>query len=415
MNRNLVIKGMRPLKEIMDLPGRTYGIEIHCHFPYEEIEVHSSKTIALPEDKRQLLEAVPDYPNPQKWFMPDAYAATVEDCYLIGNSGMIVTPDGWLIKESAGIAGYQLDQRCIDVPTLLNKIKCFSLEGISSINGRCYVAVNPNFGYAHQLIECCLPMLFFNNCQFHKILVTPGNNMNIVKQWVHFAGLPEDYLLAVGQNQVIQAKQLSFYGLSSFALFRPELRKKVYETLIKPKLANKEPDKKIFLLPDKASLSKNKRLCDNLEEVVNFFSGNGYEMMDPAEYNFAQKIDLLAQAKSTVSLAGSSLFNVHFFSSPQTLNALLFPPSFFPLKFFLTALAVEYNFCHLLGVFPNIYKKYFGNYRVSLTTLGSLSLFHDNPKVAFFKCDYPAQFVSENGAHVDSSKLQEFYKLLDVE
>lgn len=358
---SLTIKGIKSLEELINIPDRKYSIKIHNHFPYEEFNLskewlfgkHAYSNFGVTKEfweatyfeRESRTRATPD-----RWFIAESYSVTIENAITIGSSGMVVTPDGWLIKESTSLAGHWTDNRCIDIPMLLEKIKVLNDDAVHYLEGHAFIATNPSSGYGHHLTENCLPLLLFLGEPLSHILTTPGANNTIVKQWLELFNFPKENILEIGVTDFVQVKELSFYGHATHYFLNPELIRILRNNILPKYSVGKTATKKIYL-NSKTSARKN-HAEDDLEK---FFVNKGYESVDPATLDFRQKMEKLSTAKTIAVIPGSAAWNINCFAPLDSTILYLENPNYLPSTCRINVPVDPYNYVHIEPIFPFMY------------------------------------------------------------
>lgn len=363
--RVLKIRGIKPLQEIIEDPNRNYGLKVTNHFPYEEFQL--SKYWLFGEDAYKHFGVSKKFwqatyferetrlrATPERWFIADGFSAVIEDGIAIGHSGMVVTPDGWLIKESTSMAGHWHDRRCIDIPLLLDHIKEINRDEINKLAGNAYLAVNPSSGFGHHLVESCIPLLLFLDEDLTHIVTTPGSNDSIVKQWLELFNFPSENFVSLAPTEYLQVKELSFFGHASHYFVRPEVVKILREKLLPVFSYEGTPDKRIYL-NSRSSVRKNHAE----EELEAFFIEQGFESIDPAELRFHEKMQTLTSAKTIAAVPGSAIWNILCFAPLESNIIYLENPAFMPSTYRIDAPVPPHNYVHIEPIFPHMYN-FFG-------------------------------------------------------
>jgi hypothetical protein len=315
---SLRIKGVKWFKDILDDNSRQFGLKVHKHLPQKTIqfeEFGNDSFIRRPEDNK-LIKTLADYflPWPTERLYPDTYAATIENATVIGNTGIVLTPDNYIIAETASMTGYN-DGRCPTVHQLLEgKVEFYHL---GHLNTKVLSVANPNFGYGHHLMESFFVLLWFiaYGQKWNFIHTVEGPNYDRMREFIVALELPTSSLIKGNSRTILSADSISFFAPCSNILLRPETFSMVEKTFIGLRRPNVKASRKFYLISNKLAYGSKFRSVVNIEKAYKILSRKGYEAIDPAEYSLTEKIDLFAQAKAIVSAEGSG-----------TNNALLFPP-----------------------------------------------------------------------------------------
>ena len=283
------IKGAKWFREIVNESQRQYGVEVHNHLPSRIVDVipfgKGTTTIRLPE-QQELIEKLEPFcvgmPQTQKF--PDAYVATIENGTIVGNSGMIITPDGYLISETASMTG-MLDRRCFSFADLKNPH--FNPPFREHIKGNLLSLANPNGGYMHQVCESMIPLLWFNNHNIDKIHVVEGPNKDRLQEFLTDLKLDKNLLIVGNAVEVFSADKVSFFAPNSYFLsLRPEsidtLRKVLINPLIKDCIL---PQKKIYFKTGIKAGGASSRKIVNLELLEGYLKELNYEILRSSDLN----------------------------------------------------------------------------------------------------------------------------------
>lgn len=317
MNKVLNIKGIKWFKDIINDNSRQFGLNVHKHLPQKTIqfeELGNDSFIRRPEDN-ELIKTLAQYflPWPTERLYPDAYAATIENGTIIGNTGIVLTPDNFIIAETASLTDYN-DGRCPTVQQLLQGKEEF--KHVGHLGANALSVANPNGGYGHHLIESLFVLFWFMACDqsWDRIYVVIGPNHDRMKEFIEALEIPPASLLVGDRKTVFSADTVSFFAPNSTMLTRPETVAMVEKTFFSPRRPTFKPSRKFYLIADKLVQGSKLRGNVNIKKVYEILDKKGFEPIDPAGYSLTEKIDLFAQAKAIVSAEGSG-----------TNNALLFP------------------------------------------------------------------------------------------
>lgn len=321
------VHGVKWFKDIVKDSNRQYGVEVHEHLPQRDIVFKpfgDDGAIRLPEDTElinHLRSRFGDTPVLRKY--PDAYAATIQDGTLVGNSGMVITPDGYIIAETASLTGYR-DYRCLSIQDLQKTNLPLQYEG--HLNGNVLSVANPNGGYGHHLVESFFSMIWFNNCPINYIHVAEGPNYRRMSEFLCALQIPTESMVQAKLMEFRTASAVSFFGPNSFYLLRKETIDRVEDLLVKPRRPNVDVTKKIYMVTRAKSIGAKNRILSTENELQLFLVNKGYECIDPALYDIEEKIKLFSQVSHVVSCAGSGSYNAFFFTPPNVTIAHIMPP-----------------------------------------------------------------------------------------
>lgn len=311
------IRGIRWLIDIIEDSNRQYGVEVHTHLPEKDVVFKpygDDGAIRLPEDREfinHLRCRFGDTATIRQY--PDTYAATIQDGSMIGNSGMVVTPDGYLIAETTSLAGYR-DGRSLTIEDLQRTDLSLPFGGHYDSNVL-YVA-NPNGGYGHHLIESLCSVLWFHDYPFDYINVAEGRNYERMSEFISALNIPLESMLKTRRLEFTTASAVSFFGPSSLFLLREETIDLMNNLLVEALRPDVPAKRKFYLITGDKSYGSKNRLIANEHKLQELLRNNGYECIDPALYNLVEKIDLFSEASHVVTHSGSASYNALFFT-PQ--------------------------------------------------------------------------------------------------
>ena len=408
------IQGAKWLCDIIKDPQRQYGIEIHKHLPKRRIEVipygRGTTTIRLPE-QQELIERLEPFcvGMPETQILPDAYVATIENGTVVGNSGMIVTPDGYLIVETASMTG-GLDRRCFSFDDLKNPN--FDPPFGNHIKGRLLSLANPNGGYLHHVCESIIPLLWFNNHIIDKIHVVEGSNKDRVHEFLTDVKLDTNILVVGKSEEVYSADKVSFFAPNSYFLStRSEsidiLRKVLVDPFIRDRVT---PRKKVYFKTGIKAGGASSRKVVNLEQLEGYLREQNYEFCDPATLTLPEKIVYMQDVDTVFSLYGSAPANI-LFSSNDEIKYIFIPRPFSLIpgnSMPINMAYLSHSDCPTRFVYPG--QCYYNGYlmtgeRVSRTFFISQLI----PNAEFFP-SLPKTYMGTNASEIDIKKFEEFYE-----
>lgn len=309
------IRGARWFKDIIQDPNRQYGITVHQHLPEKDITFKpfgNDGVVRLPEDRdliNHLRSRFGDTPTTRRY--PDTYAATIQDGTMIGNSGMVVTPDGYVIAETTSHTGYG-DGRSLTMQDLQRIDLSLPYGGHHAAN--VLSVANPNGGYGHHLIESLFSMIWFDNCPIDYIHVAEGCNYDRMSEFLTALQIPLESIIQTKPLEFTTASAVSFFGPSSIYLLREETIDLVDNLLIRPLRPDVPATRKFYLATGTKSVGAKSRVLADEHKLQEFLKNDGYECIDPALYNIVEKINLLSQASYIITHAGSGSYNALFFT-----------------------------------------------------------------------------------------------------
>ncbi len=320
------IRGIKWFRDILNDQSRQFGAKVYHHLPAKEVSFKpfgSDGAIRLPEDTELinlLRSRYGESATLRKY--PDTYAATIQDGILVGNSGMVITPDRYLIAETAALTGHK-DNRCLSIQDLQKTN--FPLQYGGHLDGNVLSAANPNSGYGHHLVESFFSLIWFDNCPIDYIHVAEGLNYSRMSEFLSALKIPVEAMAKSKPMEFMTASEVSFFGPSSYTLLREETIDRVENILIKSRRPNVIPIKKYYLTVGAKSLAAKNRTLNNEKELQSYIVSKGYECIDPALYDIEEKINLFSQASHIISHAGSGSYNAFFFTPPDVTLAHIHP------------------------------------------------------------------------------------------
>lgn len=314
------IKGVKWFKDIIEDSSRQFGVDVHVHLPQKEVDLPAygmgTEIIRLPEQQK-LINDLEQYVGrfERTRIFPDAYAATIQDGTVVGNSGMVITPDGYLIAETASLTGFA-DGRSFTIEHLKNS--AFNPAYKEHLKGHLLSTVSPNYGFAHQLCESLFSLLRFNDMDIDYIHVVEGENLDRIKEFITDYEISSELLYATTASEIVSADRVSFYGPSSYALLRPETVEFVKELLVKPRIDSSViPTKKVYFSTGVKTIGAHYRKINNLDKVETFLQEEGVEFIDPATLTTPEKIDYLQNVDTIMAPYGSAGINSLFSLNPK--------------------------------------------------------------------------------------------------
>lgn len=308
------IQGVKSLREILDDSSRQYGVKVHEELPAKTVDfsaVPYADFIKHPEELElieRLVRVVGDLPDSMEF--PEAYAATVEDGLIVGNSGMVVTPDHYVIAETASLSGYG-DGRCLRIENLKDPSVELGFQG--TVDSNVFSAGNPSGGYSHHLMESLFSMLWFIGKGIGHVHVAKGSNQSRMAEFFADLGIPPETLISSQKNQFLKAKEVSFFGPSNFLLLRKETCEMLEKKLVAGRRSKDPPFRKLYLESKSKLSGARARLQRNESALQEFLCDDGFEVIDPAELSLVDKIKVFSEAKQVISASGSALANPLYF------------------------------------------------------------------------------------------------------
>lgn len=411
------IKGVKWFKDIVNDPNRKFGIEIHEHIPAETVTMERlgyDSMIRRPQENGMLQDLAEYYGEfPTQRTFPEAYAATIENGTIIGNSGMIITPDGYLIAETASMVGFQ-DGRCL---TIDNIKKDINLSYKGHFNGNLLSAANPNYGYGHHFIESLISVLWFDGVDIDCINVAEGKNYDRMVEFLEPLGIPKDALLQNKPTEFLSADRVSFFAPCTWFFYpRRAILDMVENRLVAPRRSKIPPSKKIFKIVGQ-NISGANRAVEAQETIMPFLKEQGFECIDPATLNFLEKIDYFSQAQFVINQDA----NAEFFA--PTNNTKFGLVNFSHIGNLTQTQGFELNYQQHITTSPPsiIYPDFCTNNGYFLATNGIMSrncqrimsVQYPNRIYGDIASQVPKTYSGPLAYTVDLKKFEEFFKLLD--
>ncbi len=407
------IRGIKWFKDIVNDPNRQFGLQVHQHLPEKKVPFRGpgfDSIIRLPE-QNEFLHTIASYfgEYANEYTCPEAYAATIENGTIVGNSGMIITPDGYLIAETASMTGY-LDGR---TPTI-NDLKAHTnnLQWKGKIEGAVLSAANPNGGYGHHLLESFVPMLWLDDVDIDFIHTMSGQNYSMMVHLLKAMDIPETCIIQSSQNECLTASSVSFFAPSSFFLMRTETIEMVEKRLVAPRRPDLPQTRKMYLDTGVNVSAAHGRVYANIAEFRSLLHDMHYEIIDPGRYTLQEKIDLFSQASRIISPAQSGLYNGYLFA-PQNADLItLIPAESLLHNAFQNRQLAGYSDCPIYPVYPELCFSH--GYYMHLNGVGRYHMDAFNSvrtgKVAELYTPKPATFT---GQHSPTVNLSSFAQLLE--
>lgn len=307
------IKGVKWFREIINDHQRQFGVEVHTVLPEKKLPVipygKGASIIRLPEQQR-LVEGMEYHFGglPTTRIFPETYAATIQNGTIVGNSGMIITPDGYLIAETASMTGFR-DGRSFMIEDL--KKPSFKPPYRGHFSGWMLSAANPNGGYAHHMRESFFPLLWFDNHDIDLIHISEGTNVERMYEFTALLGVSKEMFLVGKRTETISADRVSFFAPCAVPLYRPETEDMVRKILLEPfRNKNIKPTKKVFLKSGTKTAGAHTRKVVGIEQLEKFLVGEGFEVVDPAVFSLPEKIDYLQEVDTALMTYGSAGANI---------------------------------------------------------------------------------------------------------
>lgn len=409
----LAIKGLKWFRDIVNDNGRQYGIEVHEHLPQMDVQIepygYEKNVVRLPEQE-QLIRTLSTFfgEMPTTRRLPDCYAATIQNATILGTSGMIVTPDGYLIAETTSMIGHN-DGRCYTLNHVFNP--SFDPPYKGHFKGRMLSLANPNGGYAHHLLESFASMFWFYGHDFDNIHTAQGPNTDRLREFMETLGLPTNLLRPGGKEETLSADFVSFFGPCSNVLLRKETVDRVNKLLVEPIRKNATHRKKVYFDTGRKTVGSHLRKDSNIEQVKAFLRSEGFEFIDLATLNIVEKIEYLGQVDVAVTRFGSSPANLFLFGNEALKQIQICSPSA------LTANSVVGNFpanaYTNLPILP-VYKDFClnkGNLMTGSSVLWCKNAIIGRMPAGVFYASMPSNFIGDLCTEVDIVKFKKFYNL----
>ncbi len=307
------IKGVKWFREIINDQQRQFGVEAHNVFPEKKLPVlpygKGTSIIRLPEQQRLVEDMEYHFGGlPATRIFPETYAATIQNGTIVGHSGMIITPDGYLIAETASMTGFR-DGRSFMIEDLRNP--SFKPPYRGHLNSWILSAANPNGGYAHHMRESFFPLLWFDNHDIDLIHVSEGTNAERMYEFTEHLGVPKEMFLVGKRTETISADRVSFFAPCAVPLYRPETEDMVRKLLLEPfRREDIKPTKKVFLKSGTKTAGAHARKVTGIDQLEQFLEEKGFEVIDPAVFSLPEKIDFLQEVETALMTYGSAGANV---------------------------------------------------------------------------------------------------------
>ncbi len=405
------IKGVKWFREIINDKHRQFGIEVHATLPEKKIPAlqygQGTSIIRLPEQQK-LVEDMEYYFGglPATKIYPETYAATIENGTIIGNSGMIITPDGYLIAETASMTGYR-DGRCYMIEHL--KKRSFNPPYKGHISSRVLSLANPNAGYAHHMRESFFSLLWFDNQDIDLIHVVEGPNLERMREFTEDLGIPDEMFLVSKKMEMISADRVSFFAPCAYLLYRSETANTVRRVLLEPFIREGiKPVRKVYPKSGVKTVGAKMRSIPGSKKLERFLIKEGYEVIDLATLSLIEKINYLQEIDTMLVVYGSSVANINLSLNDQIKVVSISGPN----------AIIQGNIMGHNGFLPTyscpvIYPVYpdfcFSNGYLMTTEMIHLYYGYRFPKGQFFSCR-PSQFTSNFSFEIDMDMFKKFYK-----
>lgn len=275
----------------------------------------------------------------------EVFLAGIPNGCVLGPSGVVVTPDGGIVEESAWCDGWLETDRAM---TALRLPRPEKLSGHYFFLGGDLIR-----GYAHWLFDALprLMMLERLNCDDLKLVVFGDLN-----KW------QEDSLEIMGFDHVQREHLGSRYIECEFLHFpsavgKPGNTSRLALSFLRDKLMRNQvtgiADKRIYVTRRKAG----RRHVVNEEELWPILEAHGFEITETENLSLREQIDLFARAKMVIGPHGAGLSNLAF--APSDCQALeLFAPTCLRWMYYYLASARKQKYWYLVGDYAVRAEKY---------------------------------------------------------
>lgn len=317
-----------------------------CWGPYYEIIVASRTETGFLFPQCVVPGIVPEKREGQRYHVyGEIFLAGIPDGRVLGPNGVVITPDGGIVEESAWCDGWLETDRAM---TALRLPRPEKLQGHYFFLGGDLIR-----GYAHWLFDALPRLMMLNRLDCDDLKLVVFGDLN---RW------QEDSLRIMGfdhcQREMLRDRYIEceFLHFPS-AVGKPGNASPLALSFLREKLMRKDAvdiaDKRLYVTRQKAG----RRHVVNEEELEPILKDHGFEIVETENLTLQEQIDLFARAELVIGPHGAGLSNLAF--APSECRVLeLFSPTCLRWMYYYLSSARKQEYWYLIGDYAIEAEKY---------------------------------------------------------
>lgn len=255
----------------------------------------------------------------------EVFLAGIPGGRVLGPNGVVITPDGGIVEESAWCDGWLETDRAM---TALRLPKPEKLSGHYFFLGGDLIR-----GYAHWIFDALPRLMMLERLKSDDLKLIVFGDLNRWQQdSLEIMGFDHYQREALG-NRYIECEFLHFPS----AVGKPGNTSPLALSFLREKLMRKDTvgvaDKRLYVTRRKAG----RRHVVNEEELTPILEAHGFEIVETEHLSFRQQIDLFARAEMVIGPHGAGLSNLAFAPSECRVLELFSPTCFRWMYYYLAA------------------------------------------------------------------------------
>jgi capsular polysaccharide biosynthesis protein len=339
-------KRVKSLREWIVNERQTLDWWNRCWGPYYEEIAPAKGEVGFRQPLCVISGQKPEKREEQRYHVyGEVFLAGIPQGRVLGPSGVIVTPDGGIVEESAWCDGWLEADRAM---TALRLPRPEKLQGHYFFLGGDLIR-----GYAHWIFDALPRLMMLDRLNSNDLTLIVFGKLNTWQEdSLRIMGF-DHYQRELLHDRYIECEFLHFPS----AVGKPGNTSPLALSFLREKLMRKDAvgiaDKRLYVTRRKAG----RRHVVNEEELKPILEDHGFELVETENLTLQEQIDLFARAEMVIGPHGAGLSNLAF--APSECRVLeLFSPTCLRWMYYYLASARKQEYWYLIGDYAIEAEKY---------------------------------------------------------
>jgi hypothetical protein len=265
----------------------------------------------------------------------EAYLARIPNARILGQTGVVITPDGRVVEESTwGEKWLKYDRA----------LTAWRLPRCQAKSGAFYTICSDSYtGYYHWLSEVLPRLIALDGLTIDTKVIVQSNLAAWQTESLAMLGIESDQLLSLDREYL----QLDILYFPSYVGEPGNPHAKAIHWLrekLLPEPRSRQTTRRLYITRRLAA----RRRVANEAEIEPILRDNGFEVVEAETLSFREQINLFSEAEAVVGLHGAGLTNTIFADSGCKILEI-FDPNHVYVHYYALADIMGHNYWYLLG------------------------------------------------------------------
>lgn len=246
---------------------------------------------------------------------------------IVVDQGIVLTADGYAVRESLADFKTGFSSRFVDIHE--NHVALKEPASESNATGL-LLKKRGQTNYGHWLIELLIKHWISRDIRKSPIIIH-DSHLDFVRQ-MHddtLSYFPHQEIMRISNNPTRLTDIEYITGTSKHPLLKSPYLREFANFMANTMRSSDATRRKLFVTRN----AGHKRNIANRNEVEDFFSSNGFDIIDPGTMPYAKQVQIFSEAMEIVGIMGAGMCNAIF--SPENSRVGYISPDYMPDLFYL--------------------------------------------------------------------------------